>query len=142
MGKLLLNQFTKKLAEKTRKNNRLGLSSVKINFTDVQNKKHQKFIGCLSKYLINEKIRKSIFRINDCTIKYGSFAQHNKHGTQSVFYLTLSLIELSKENVEKWECILFECDDINENEVEVRSFDNGENAIKYFVNQITNLCNN
>ena len=139
MGKLLLNQFTKKLAEKTRKNNNLGNSSIKINFTDIQNKKHQKFISYLSKYLVNEKIRKSIVKINNYTVKYGDFSKHNIYGSQSVFYLTLSLIDLNEENIEKWECILFECDDINENEVEIKSFNSGERAIKYFINQINNL---
>ena len=140
MSKVLLNQFTKKLAEKTSKNSHLGKSPVKINFNELQNKKSQTFVGYLSKYLINDNIRKSIVKINNYTIKHGDFSKNNKYGTQSTFYLTLSLIELNKNNIEKWECILFECDDINENEVESRFFNNGEYAIKYFINKIINLC--
>ena len=46
---------------------------------------------------------------------------------------------LDKEEKEIWECILYECDDISENEVESRSFDNGKIAVEYFVNQVKKL---
>tara|TARA_B100001996_G_scaffold129059_1_gene97995 strand:- start:2513 stop:2941 length:429 start_codon:yes stop_codon:yes gene_type:complete len=141
MGKVLLNQFTKKLAEKNSKNNYLGKSSIKIDVNDFQNKKSQIFISYLSKYLTNESIRKSIVKINNYTIKYKAFSKNNSYGTQSVYYLTLSLIELDKKSVEKWECVLFECDDIDENEVESNFFNNGKSAIEHFMNQIVNLCN-
>jgi len=49
------------------------------------------------------------------------------------------LLSLSKDGKESWECVLYECDDLSENEVESISFDNGQIAVKYFVKQITNL---
>ena len=57
----------------------------------------------------------------------------------STLYITLSLITLDKEDKETWECVLYECDDISENEVESRSFDNGKIAVEYFVNQVKKL---
>ena len=53
--------------------------------------------------------------------------------------MTLSLIAVSDEEKETWECTLFECDDISENEVESKSFDDGKIAVEYFVNQILKL---
>jgi hypothetical protein len=63
----------------------------------------------------------------------------NNYGMSSTLYVTLSLITLDKEDKETWECTLYECDDINENEVESRSFDNGKIAVEYFVNQVKKL---
>ena len=53
--------------------------------------------------------------------------------------MTLSLVALDEKDKETWECIMYECDDISENEVESKSFDNGKIAVEYFVNQITKL---
>ena len=57
----------------------------------------------------------------------------------SVYHVTLSLISLEANEVQNWECITYECDDVSENEVESKSFDNGKIAVKYFVNQIIKL---
>ena len=56
--------------------------------------------------------------------------------------MTLSLLDLSEDERESWECVLYECDDLSENEVKSTSFDDGQIAVKYFVKQITNLCKN
>ena len=71
-----------------------------------------------------------------------SFLKNSDYGTQSAFHVTLSLLDLSDDGRESWECILYECDDLSENEVKSASFDNGQIAVKYFVNQITNLYKN
>jgi hypothetical protein len=99
-------------------------------------------VSCLSKYLKDVKIRKSILKINPYTVKFGSFLKNSDYGTQSAFHVTLSLLDLSDDGRESWECILYECDDLSENEVKSASFDNGQIAVKYFVNQITNLYKN
>ena len=57
----------------------------------------------------------------------------------SIFHVTLSLVALDEKENETWECVMYECDDISENEVASKSFDNGKIAVEYFVNQITKL---
>ena len=76
---------------------------------------------------------------NPYTVKFGSLVIGNNYGMSSTLYITLSLITLDKEDKETWECVLYECDDISENEVESRSFDNGKIAVEYFVNQVKKL---
>jgi hypothetical protein len=120
----------------------LGKPSIKIEFDDFANKKNQTFVSYLSKYLTNSNIRKTLIKINPYTIKYGSFARSNNYGTESVFYVTLSLLELSEYGDESWECSIYECDDVSENEVKSTTFDNGQIAIEYFLSQIGNLSNN
>ena len=136
MGNILFNQFRDKLAKKNSKDSSLGSSSIKIDFNDFTNKRNQAFVSCLSKHLKDSKIRKSILKINPYTVKFGSFLK------KSAFHVTLSLLSLSDEGKELWECILYECDDLSENEVKSASFDNGQIAVKYFVNEITNLYKN
>jgi hypothetical protein len=142
MGNILFNQFRDKLAKKNSKDSALGTSSIKIDFNDFTNKRNQAFVSCLSKYLKDTKIRKSILQINRYTVKFGSFLKNSDYGTQSAFHVTLSLLDLSDDGRELWECILYECDDLSENEVKSASFDNGQIAVKYFVNEITNLYKN
>ena len=142
MGNILFNQFRDKLAKKNSKDSTLGTSSIKIDFNDFTNKRNQAFVSCLSKYLKDTKIRKSILKINPYTVKFGSFLKNSDYGTQSAFHVTLSLLDLSDDGRELWECILYECDDLSENEVKSASFDNGQIAVKYFVNEITNLYKN
>ena len=142
MGNILFNQFRDKLAKKNSKDSTLGTSSIKIDFNDFTNKRNQAFVSCLSKYLKDTKIRKSLLQINRYTVKFGSFLKNSDYGTQSAFHVTLSLLDLSDDGRELWECILYECDDLSENEVKSASFDNGQIAVKYFVNEITNLYKN
>ena len=142
MGNILFNQFRDKLAKKNSKDSALGTSSIKIDFNDFTNKRNQAFVSCLSKYLKDTKIRKSILQINRYTVKFGSYLKNSDYGTQSAFHVTLSLLDLSDDGRELWECILYECDDLSENEVKSASFDNGQIAVKYFVNEITNLYKN
>lgn len=142
MGNVLLNQFRDKLAKKNNKNSELGTSSIKIDFNDFSDKRNQAFVSCLSKYLTDNKIRKSIYKVNPYTVRFASFLKNSGYGMHSAFHLTLSLLSLSKDGKESWECVLYECDDYSENEVESTSFDNGEIAVKYFVKQITNLYKN
>ena len=49
------------------------------------------------------------------------------------------MISLQANEKQNWECTTFECDDVSENEVESKSFDNGKIAVQYFVNQIIKL---
>lgn len=139
MGKVLLNQFKAKLAKKIQQSQDLGKLSIKIDVNNVANKRNQLFVACLSNNLSDEKIQKSLVKINPYTVKFGSFTKGNGYGTSSIFYVTLSLIAVSDEEKETWECTLFECDDISENEVESKSFDDGKIAVEYFVNQILKL---
>ena len=139
MGKVLLNQFRAKLAKKIQQHQGLSKPSIKIDVNDVASKRNQLFISCLSKYLSDEKIQKSLVKINPYTVKFGSLVIGNNYGMSSTLYVTLSLITLDKEDNETWESILYECDDISENEVESRSFDNGKIAVEYFVNQVKKL---
>ena len=139
MGKVLLNQFRAKLAKKIQQHQGLSKPSIKIDANDVVSKRNQLFISCLSKYLLDERIQKSLVKINPYTVKFGSLVIGNNYGMSSTLYVTLSLITLDKEDKETWECVLYECDDISENEVESRSFDNGKIAVEYFVNQVKKL---
>ena len=142
MGKVFLKQFKEKLSKRNQNTVELGKPSIKIEFDDFANKKNQTFVSYLSKYLTNSNIRKTLIKINPYTIKYGSFARSNNYGTESVFYVTLSLLELSEYGDESWECSIYECDDVSENEVKSTTFDNGQIAIEYFLSQIGNLSNN
>ena len=139
MGKILLNQFKAKLAKKIQQSQNLGKLSIKIDINDVANKRNRLFVACLSKNLHDKSIQKSLVKINPYTVKFGSFARGNNYGTSSVFYMTLSLVALNENDRESWECVLYECDDISENEVESKSFDDGKIAVEYFVNQIMKL---
>ena len=139
MGKVLLNQFKAKLAKKIQQNQDLGKLSIKIDINDVANKRNQLFVACLSKNLVDKGIQKSLVKINPYTVKFGSFTRGNNYGTSSIFYLTLSLLDFNEKDEETWECVLYECDDISENEVESKSFGDGKIAVEYFVNQITKL---
>ena len=142
MGNVLLNQFRDKLAKKNSKDSGLGTSSIKIDFNDFTNKRNQAFVSSLSKYLKDDNIRKSILKVNPYTVSFASLPKNTDYGTYSAFHLTLSLLDLSDDGKESWECILYECDDLSENEVKSASFDNGQIAVEYFVKQITNLYKN
>ena len=146
MGKVFLNQFKAKLAKKIGKVHELAnpsydasINSTKIDYEDFSNKRNQLFISYLSNYLLDQRIRKVLIKVNPYTVRFGSFSRSNDYGTESAFHVTLSLLDLSKDGVESWECIIYECDDISENEVKTTSFDNGQIAVEYFVNQITKL---
>lgn len=142
MGKVFLKQFKEKLAKKHQSFTELGKPPIKIEFDDFVNRRNQKFTSYLSKYLANSNVRRTLIKINPYTIKYGSFARSNSYGTESVFHVTLSLLELSEDGHESWECSIHECDDVSENEVKSTTFDNGQVAIEYFLSQISNLSNN
>jgi len=142
MGNVLLNQFRDKLAKKNSKDSKLGTSSIKIDFNDFTNKRNQAFVSCLSKYLKDDAIRKSVIKVNPYTVRFASSPKNTDYGTYSSFHMTLSLLDLSEDERESWECVLYECDDLSENEVKSTSFDDGQIAVKYFVKQITNLCKN
>ena len=141
MAKIFLNEFNKKL---NKKRNRVGLNkeSIKINFEDFSNKRNQVFTSCLADYLNDETLRKTIVKINPYTIKFGEFSRINKYGTQSVFHVTLSLLNLSDDGSESWECIIYESDDMHEHENKIVAFDNGKDAIKYFAKQAKALTKN
>jgi hypothetical protein len=114
----------------------------KIDFKDFANRRNQTFTSYLSKHLMNDRIRKGIAKINPYTIKFGLFSRSNNFGTHSRFYVTLSLFNLSNDGVESWECIIYECDNMYEDESKSASFNNGQLAIEYFVDQITKLHKN
>ena len=139
MGKVFLKQFKEKLAKRHQNITGLGKSSIKIEFDDFANRRNQTFISYLSKYLTDPNLRKALIKINPHTIKYGSFSRGNNYGTESAFHVTLSLLDLSENGHESWECSIFECDDISENEVKSTTFDNGQIAIEYFLSQISKI---
>ena len=139
MGKVLLDQLKAKLAKKIRNNQDLGKLSIKIDVNDVANKRNQIFISCLSEYLSDDRIQNALIKINPYTVKFGSLPRGNEYGMSSVYHVTLSLVSLEANQVQNWECTTYECDDVSENEVESKSFDNGKIAVKYFVNQIIKL---
>lgn len=142
MGKVFLKQFKEKLAKRHKSISELGKPTIKIEFDDFINQRNQTFTSYLSTYLTNSDVRKKLIKINPYTIKCGSFARSNNYGTESIFHVTLSLLELSKEGHESWECSIYESDDVSENEVKSTTFDNGQVAIEYFLSQIINLSNN
>ena len=139
MGKVLLDQFKAKLAKKIKNNQDLGKLPIKIDVNDFANKRNQIFISCLSKYLSDDRIQNALVKINPYTVKFGSLPRGNEYGMSSVYHITLSLISLQANEKQNWECTTFECDDVSENEVESKSFDNGKIAVQYFVNQIIKL---
>ena len=139
MGKVLLDQFKAKLAKKIRKNQDLGNLSIKIDVNDVASRRNQIFVSSLSNYLSDERIQSALVKINPYTVKFGLLPIGNEYGMSSIFHVTLSLTALDHDKQETWECIVYECDDISENEVESRSFDNGKIAVEYFVNQVKKL---
>jgi hypothetical protein len=139
MGKVLLDQFKAKLAKKNRNNQDLGKLPIKIDVTDVANKRNQIFISCLSEYLSDDRIQNALVKINPYTVKFGSLPRGNEYGMSSIYHITLSLISLQANEKQNWECTTYECDDVSENEVESKSFDNGKIAVQYFVNQIIKL---
>ena len=141
MGKIFLSEFKQKLNKRQTKSSILA-PQTKIAFKDFANRKNQIFISYLSKYLTDDRIRRGIVKINPYTIKFGSFSRSNNFGTHSGFYVTLSLFDLSNDGIESWECIIYECDDMHEDEAKSASFNNGQLAIEYFVDQITKLHNN
>tara|TARA_B110000014_G_scaffold249895_1_gene225606 strand:+ start:206 stop:631 length:426 start_codon:yes stop_codon:yes gene_type:complete len=141
MGKIFLSEFEQKLNKKQTK---LSISApqTKIDFEDFANRRNQTFISYLSKYLTDDRIRRGIVKINPYTVKFGSFSRSNNFGTHSGFYVTLSLFDLSNNGVESWECIIYECVDMYEDEAKTASFNNGQLAIEYFVDQIKKLHKN
>ena len=139
MGKVLLDQFKAKLAKKNKNNQDLGKLPIKIDINDVANKRNQIFISCLSEYLSDNQIQNALVKINPYTVKFGSLPRGNEYGKSSVYHITLSLISLQANEKQNWECTTYECDDVSENEVESKSFDNGKIAVQYFVNQIIKL---
>ena len=141
MGKLFLNEFKQKLNKKQTKSS-ISAPQTKIDFEDFANRRNQIFISYLSKYLTDDRIRRGIVKINPYTIKFGSFSRNNNFGTHSNFHVTLSLFDLSNDEVESWECIIYECDDMHEDEAKFASFNNGQLAIEYFVDQIKKLHKN
>ena len=141
MGKIFLNEFKQKLNKKQTKSS-ISAPQTKIDFEDFANKRNQTFISYLSKYLSDDRIRKGIVKINPYTVKFGSFSRSNNFGTHSDFYVTLSLFDLSNDGVESWECIIHECDDMHEDETKSASFNNGQLAMEYFVDNITKLHKN
>ena len=141
MGKIFLSEFKQKLNKRQTKSSILA-PQTKIAFKDFANRKNQIFISYLSKYLTDNRIRRGIVKINPYTIKFGSFSRSNNFGTHSGFHVTLSLFDLSNDGVESWECIIYKCDEMHEDEAKSASFNNGQLAIEYFVDQITKLHNN
>ena len=141
MGKIFLSEFKQKLNKKQTKSS-ISAPQTKIAFKDFANRKNQIFISYLSKYLTDNRIRRGIVKINPYTIKFGSFSRSNNFGTHSGFHVTLSLFDLSNDGVESWECIIYKCDEMHEDEAKSASFNNGQLAIEYFVDQITKLHNN
>ena len=139
MGKVLLDQFKAKLAKKNKNNQDLGKLPIKIDINDVANKRNQIFISCLSEYLSDNQIQNALVKINPYTVKFGSLPRGNEYGMSSVYHITLSLISLQANEKQNWECTTYECDDVSENEVESKSFDNGKIAVQYFVNQIIKI---
>ena len=139
MGKVLLDQFKSKLAKKIKNNQGLGKLPIKIDVNDVASKKNQIFISCLSEYLSDDRIQNALVKINPYTVKFGSLPRGNEYGMSSIYHITLSLISLQANEKQNWECSTYECDDVSENEVESKSFDNGKIAVQYFVNQIIKL---
>ena len=139
MGKVLLDQFKAKLAKKIKNNQDLGKLSIKIDVNDVANKRNQIFISCLSEHLSDDRIQNALIKINPYTVKFGSLPRGNEYGMSSVYHVTLSLVSLEPNEIQNWECTTYECDDVSENEVESKSFDNGKIAVQYFVNQIIKL---
>ena len=141
MGKIFLSEFKQKLNKRQTKSS-ISAPQTKIAFKDFANRKNQIFISYLSKYLTDDRIRRGIVKINPYTIKFGSFSRSNNFGTHSGFHVTLSLFDLSNDGVESWECIIYKCDEMHEDEAKSASFNNGQLAIDYFVDQITKLHNN
>ena len=141
MGKIFLNEFKQKLNKKQARSS-IAVPQTEIDFEDFSNRRNQTFISYLSEYLTDNRIRKGITKINPYTVKFGSFSRSNNFGTHSGFYVTLSLFDLSNDGVESWESIIYECDDMHEDEAKSASFNNGQLAIEYFVDQITKLHNN
>jgi len=141
MGKIFLSEFKQKLNKKQIKSS-IMVPQTKIDFKDFTNRRNQTFISYLSKYLTDDRIRKGIVKINPYTVKFSLFSRSNNFGTHSGFYVTLSLFDLSNDGVESWESIIYECDDMHEDEAKSASFNNGQLAIEYFVNQIIKLHNN
>ncbi len=141
MGKIFLSEFKQKLNKKQTKSS-ISAPQTKIAFKDFANRKNQIFISYLSKYLTDDRIRRGIVKINPYTIKFGSFSRSNNFGTHSGFHVTLSLFDLSNDGVESWECIIYKCDDMHEDEAKSASFNNGQLAIECFMDQITKLHKN
>ena len=141
MGKIFLSEFKQKLNKKQTKSS-ISAPQTKIAFKDFTNRKNQIFISYLSKYLSDDRIRKGIVKINPYTIKFSSFSRSNNFGTHSGFYVTLSLFDLSNDGVESWECIIYKCDEMHEDEAKSASFNNGQLAIECFMDQITKLHKN
>ena len=108
MGKVLLNQFRAKLAKKIQQHQGLSKPSITIDANDVASKRNQLFISCLSKYLSDERIQKSLVKINPYTVKFGSLVIGNNYGMSSTLYITLSLITLDKD------CLLYTSDAADE----------------------------
>ena len=141
MGKIFLSEFKQKLNKRQTKSSILA-PQTKIAFKDFANRKNQIFISYLSKYLTDNRIRRGIVKINPYTIKFGSFSRSNNFGTHSGFHVTLSLFDLSNDGVESWECIIYKCDEMHEDEAKSASFNNGQLAIECFMDQITKLHKN
>ena len=141
MGKIFLSEFKQKLNKKQIKLS-IKVPQTKIDFEDFAYRRNKIFISYLSKYLTNDRIRKGIVKINPYTVKFGSFSRSNNFGTHFGFYVTLSLFDLSNDGVESWESIIYECDDMHEDEAKSASFNNGQLAIEYIVDQITKLHKN
>mgnify|MGYP001317145863 FL=1 len=141
MGKIFLSEFKQKLNKKQTKSS-ISAPQTKIAFKDFANRKNQIFISYLSKYLTDDRIRRGIVKINPYTIKFGSFSRSNNFGTHSGFHVTLSLFDLSNDGVESWECIIYKCDEMHEDEAKSASFNNGQLAIECFMDQITKLHKN
>ncbi len=141
MGKIFLSEFKQKLNKRQTKSS-ISAPQTKIAFKDFANRKNQIFISYLSKYLTDDRIRRGIVKINPYTIKFGSFSRSNNFGTHSGFHVTLSLFDLSNDGVESWECIIYKCDEMHEDEAKSASFNNGQLAIECFMDQITKLHKN
>ena len=141
MGKIFLSEFKQKLNKKQTKLS-ISVPQTKIDFEDFANRRNQTFISYLSKYLTDDRIRKGIVKINPYTVKFGSFSRSNNFGTHSGFHVTLSLFDLSNDGVESWECIIYKCDDMHEDEAKSASFNNGQLAIECFMDQIIKLHKN
>jgi len=136
MGKVFINEFKKKLALKN-KEAPLGQSISSVNFKTLHDRKIQRFNNGLTKFLLNNEIRKNIRKVNDYTIRIDKSPIMNEYGTATRSYITLSLVELSDEK-ETWECAVFECDELHESESILEKFDNAQIAIEYFINQVIN----
>tara|TARA_Y100001936_G_scaffold61313_1_gene60340 strand:+ start:238 stop:663 length:426 start_codon:yes stop_codon:yes gene_type:complete len=138
MGKVFINEFKNKLAKKI-KNSSLDKKIINVNLKSLNDKRIQLFNNGLSEYLLHTDIRKSIKKINDYTVRFDCTPVMSDYGTAVLSYLTLSLINVQSDK-ELWECVVYEFDELSDNEVLSEKFDSAQIAIEFFINQIIRTC--